>query len=508
MNLPGAFALSAQKRGQKAALSWGDVQFSYGDLFTQSLQFARRLEREFQVRPGDRVGLWIKNCPTFVSALFGILEAGAVVVPINSFLKPDEVIFMLDDAGIDVLITERAMAHAVSTLHARRSSLRPLYIEDFTNSASEGQTEVLTSAPGTESDLALIIYTSGTTGKPKGAMLSHGNLLANVESCRQVLETAEQDRMAILLPMFHSFMLTVGILLPLLSGAEIVIVKSLHPAKNIVEEIIARRITILPAVPQFFRALSHPTVPVDLPLRLCVSGGAPLPMEILREFTRKFPSIPLVEGYGLSEASPVVSINPIHGEKRAGSIGLPIPGVEMSIQNDRGQVLDPSETGELCVRGNNVMLGYWNLPAATAETMRGDWLLTGDIGHRDADGYYFITDRKKDMILVNGINVYPRQIEEALYQILGVKEAAVVGVHDPRKGEHPVAFIVVDEGTVLEEAELQRFLRHQLAEYKVPHRIWFVEQLPHNDTGKILKRELRQKAAEMGTKAFEASGFV
>ncbi len=264
MNLPGAFALCARKRLEKVALSWGDVEFSYGDLLAQSLQLARRLESEFQVHPGDRVGLWVKNCPAFVPALFGILDAGAVVVPINNFLKPDEVSFLLEDAGIDVVITERAMAHGLTVLHARRPSLKALHVEDFANFGSESPAPASPLERG-ESDLALIIYTSGTTGKPKGAMLSHGNLLANVDSCRQVLETAEQDRLAILLPMFHSFMLTVGIFLPLLSGGSIVIVKSLHPAKNIVAGNNPRRVTVLPAVPQFFRALSHAALPRNCP---------------------------------------------------------------------------------------------------------------------------------------------------------------------------------------------------------------------------------------------------
>ena len=197
--------------------------------------------------------------------------------------------------------------------------------------------------------------------------------------------------------------------------------------------------TILPAIPQFFRTLAHAGLPPEQPLRLCVSGGAPLPGEILREFNEKLPGMPLIEGYGLSEASPVVSMNPLAGPWKAGSIGVPIPGVEVSVQNDSGELLPDGQTGELCVRGGNVMLGYWKKPEETAKVIRNGWLLTGDIGYRDEQGYYFITDRKKDMLLVNGINVYPREIEEILYQFPGVKEAAVVGKPDDRRGEQPVA---------------------------------------------------------------------
>jgi len=215
-----------------------------------------------------------------------------------------------------------------------------------------------------------------------------------------------------------------------------------------------------------------------------------LPAEILKEFNAHFP-IPLLEGYGLSEASPVVSLNPIVGRCKPGSIGLPIPQVEMSVQNDAGELLPPGEVGEICVRGGNVMQGYWNQPDETAKALRGDWLLTGDVGYQDSDGYYYITDRKKDMLLVNGINVYPREIEEVLYQFPGVKEAAVVGVPDHRKGELPVAFVAAQENIELEERALLLFLKDRLADYKVPRRVVFLAQLPRNATGKILKPALR-----------------
>jgi long-chain acyl-CoA synthetase len=295
--------------------------------------------------------------------------------------------------------------------------------------------------------------------------------------------------------MFHSFMLTVGVLLPLLVGGSMVVVKSLHQPKNIVQEIIAHEATILPCIPQFFRALANAHLPGNLPLRICISGGAPLPVEILREFNQKM-SVPLLEGYGLSEASPVVSMNPLKGPWKEGSIGVPIPGVVVSVQNDAGQILGPKETGEICVRGGNVMLGYWNQPQESAKVLRNGWLLTGDIGHQDWDGYFYITDRKKDMLLVNGINVYPREIEEILYQVPGVKEAAVIGVPDARRGEQPLAFIATTEGSSLEEKAVLQFVRERLADYKVPRKVVFMPALPRNATGKILKTALRQQAAQ------------
>ncbi|PYJ01963.1 MAG: long-chain fatty acid--CoA ligase, partial [Verrucomicrobia bacterium] len=293
--------------------------------------------------------------------------------------------------------------------------------------------------------------------------------------------------------MFHSYMLTVGIFLPLLTGGSIVLVKSLHPPRNALQEIVRRQTTVLPAIPQFYRNLVGAPMNGSLPCRMCVSGSAPLPAQVLQEFEAKF-QMPLIEGYGLSEASPVVTKNPLGGRRKPGSIGLPIPHVEVSIQDDTGRELGAHEIGELCVRGGNVMQGYWNQPEETAKVMRRGWLLTGDIGYRDADGYYFITDRKKDMLLVNGINVYPREIEEILYQFPGVKEAAVVGKPDSRKGEQTIAFVAANDGVALEERALQQFVRGRLADYKVPRRVVLLAALPRNATGKVLKTALRELA--------------
>jgi long-chain acyl-CoA synthetase len=245
-------------------------------------------------------------------------------------------------------------------------------------------------------------------------------------------------------------------------------------------------------VPSFFRTLAAAPLPSGLPLRICISGGAPLPVEILRDFNRVMP-IPLIEGYGLSEASPVVSMNPLQGPRKEGSIGRPIPGVEISVQDDLGTLLPVGATGEICVRGGNVMQGYWGQPEATARALREGWLLTGDVGHEDSEGFFYITDRKKDMLIVNGINVYPREIEEVLYQIPGVKEAAVVGMPDARRGEQPVAFVAAKDGMRLEEKAILQFVRQKLADYKVPRKITFLLALPRNATGKVLKTALRQQ---------------
>jgi long-chain acyl-CoA synthetase len=529
MNLAGAFAESVHKQPQKIALFWGEREYSYADLWRQSAFVSDHLRHRFEVKPGDRVGLWLKNCPQFIPSMFGILHAGAVVVPINNFFKADEVNYILSDAGIDVLITDAELGAHHRALEHARPNLKLFRIEELEgqesgNGSPKPPTDSITHEivvadvsrrtlpqseksaptdvggyassnptfpPRAESDLAVIIYTSGTTGRPKGAMLSHGNLLHNVESCRIVLQTVSADRFAVLLPLFHSYMLTVGLLLPLLVGGSVVLVKSLHPVRNVLQEILQRQATVIPAIPQFYRSMVNTPIHVPLPLRIAVSGAAPLPVQVLKEFEAKF-HIPLIEGYGLSEASPVVTKNPLDGTRKAGSIGLPIPHVEVSIQDDEGRELGPNEIGEVCVRGGNVMLGYWQQPAETAKVMRQDWLLTGDIGYRDDEGYYFITDRKKDMLLVNGINVYPREIEEILYQSPGVKEAAVIGQPDSRRGEQPIAFVSANDGAVLDEKTLQQFVRRKLADYKVPRKVVILPALPRNATGKILKTTLRE----------------
>jgi long-chain acyl-CoA synthetase len=490
MNLAGSFAASAATHADRPAVFWGDRTFAYSEVAQSANRVGAALIGKFGVQPGDRVALWLKNCPEFVFSVLGILAADAVVVPINSFLKPEETGYILNDAGIDVLICDAELGSHADALRSLRPGLKILHVGEF-------ETLRMASPPPARravGDLAVIIYTSGTTGHPKGAMLSNSNLLHNVASCRRVLETVPDDRFIVILPLFHSYMMCVGLLLPLLTGGSMILVRSMHPIKSLLQEIVAHGGTILPAIPPFYRSLAHALVPPKLPLRLCVSGSAPLPLQVLGEFEEKF-GIPLIEGYGLSEASPVVAKNPIHGVRKPGSIGLPIPDVELSVQDDAGNLLADGQIGEICVRGGNVMMGYWKNPEETAKVMRDGWLLTGDVGRRDEDGYYYITDRKKDMLLVNGSNVYPREIEEILYQYPGVKEAAVIGVPDPRKGEIPVAFVSPIPDVPLDSKQILQFVRERLADYKIPRRIEIIPALPRNATGKILKTSLRGIAA-------------
>lgn len=487
MSLFTAFDAVALSNASRTAIYWGDAELSYAWLGSCAAWVSGKV-RELGLQKDDRVAVWLKNCPEFPAALFGVWRAGGVVTLINNFLKPDEVAYIVKDAGAKIIITDASLAEARTKVSAMMPELKFIDVASF----EEGDVNAA-SVTADASELAALLYTSGTTGHPKGAMLTHGNFLSNVRSCQQCLEITADDKLVVLLPQFHSFMFTVGTLLPLLSGAAILLIKTLHPMKHVLEEIIRRKGTLLPAVPQLHRALAGLPAGLELPLRLCVSGGAPMPLEVLKQFKERWPGIPLIEGYGPTESSPVATVNPIHGPQKAGSVGVPIMDVALSIRDDNGNELPIGSTGEICIQGPNVMQGYWNQPEETALTLRDGWLYTGDIGHRDADNFYYITDRKKDMLLVNGINVYPREVEEVIYQFPGVKEAAVVGMPDQRKGEQPVAFVVAADGVTLDEKSIIHHIREHLADYKVPRHVHFLTALPRNATGKVLKTELRKQ---------------
>ena len=480
----------------RKAVFFGNEVIRYGEVHGRSLGLARLLFDAYAVRPGDRVGLLMKNCPEFIYALYGILFTGATVVPINNFLKPAEIEYILRDAGVRTLITTSADFEPVlNHLRGQLAELRPLDMGavKWGELAAKPLDPLILVRPA---DRAVIIYTSGTTGRPKGAVLTHANLVANIRSIVIVLGNVESDRVVLALPMFHSFMLTVALLLPLSIGASVLIIKSIKPFRRVLFEMIRRRATVFLGIPQIFQALATARIPWWLrwllPLRLAISGSAPLSGETLRRFSERF-RFPLREGYGLSEAAPVVCFNPIHGASKAGSVGPAIPGVQVRIFDAQDHELGVGQDGEVVVRGDNVMLGYWNQEEATAATLRDGWLRTGDIGRLDEEGYLYITDRKKDMLLVHGNNVYPREIEEIIYQIPGVREVAVVGRSDPHHGELPVAFVVPAENTTLQSQAILKFCRERLANYKLPREIRVqTEPLPRNATGKILKTELRK----------------
>ncbi len=478
----------AATQPRKVCIFWGKERITYAELAAYIEQYANCLHAAHGVRPGDRVGILLKNSPEFIYALYAVLKSGATVVPINTFLKAPEIQHIVDDCQLKCLVTSADFDETISKVQG--VAVVPL--------AKLGQ-DADTGAnwpPVSPTELAVIIYTSGTTGKSKGAMLTHDNITSNVRSCIKALEPTKADRLTLLLPMFHSFMLTVCIFTPLSMGAGIVLIKSVQPFKLAMREIIRNRATILVGIPQLFQALADAKIPFwlhwVLKLHLAVSGAAPLPGETLAKFDRKF-HFPLLEGYGLSEASPVVSFNPIRGVRKAGSVGVPLPGVQVKIFDDHDQELAADQLGEIVVSGPNVMRGYYNHPEETAAALRNNWLHTGDMGKKDADGYIYIVDRRKEMLLVRGMNVYPREIEEVLHQFPNVREAAVVPKPDEKRGEVPIAFVSPVEGAKLEPGAILSFCRERLADYKIPREIRVVESLPRTATGKIAKLELKKQ---------------
>jgi long-chain acyl-CoA synthetase len=473
---------------RKICIFWGSERFTNADVAARIDAYGARLQAGYGVRKGDRVGILLKNRPEFIFTLYAALKSGATVVPINTFLKAPEIQHILDDCQLKCLITTEDFDETVSKLE--RVTVVPL------SALSVVGPPTATWASTDPGDLAVIIYTSGTTGKSKGAMLTHANVASNVASCIKALEGTKDDRLTLLLPMFHSFMLTVGIFTLLSMGAGIVLIRSVQPFKAAMREIIRNRATILVGIPQLFQALADAKIPFwlhwVLKLRLAVSGAAPLPGETLAKFDRKF-HFPLLEGYGLSEASPVVSFNPIRGVRKAGSVGLPLPDIEVRIFDDNGHELPPGQVGEIGVHGPNVMRGYYNQTEETTAALRDGWLHTGDMGKKDDDGYIYVVDRRKEMLLVRGMNVYPREIEEVLHQFPNVREAAVVPKPDEKRGEVPIAFVSTVNGAKIEPNDLLRFCRDRLADYKVPREIRVLQDLPRTATGKIAKLELKKQ---------------
>jgi long-chain acyl-CoA synthetase len=455
------------------------------------------------ITPGDRVGLYCPNVPEFVVAYLGIIKAGAVVVPVNLLIQPGEVVYILDDAGARGLIHHAALADKVAAIRPQLpkvtvwcgigAAAREPGDLDFIEMTAAGRLEA---APAVDpaKDLAAILYTSGTTGFPKGAMLSHHNLVSNTHSVVGGLQLRPgEDRLLVVLPMFHSFAATVGMLTPALHGLAMVPVPRFDPA--LVSDSIAREgATVFLGVPSMYGLILR----IDdeqaakwAGIRFGVAGGAAMPVEVMRKFEERF-GFPILEGDGPTECSPVTCVNPVDGVRKPGSVGLPVPDVAFRILDDAGETLACGEIGEICVSGPNVMQGYWGLPEATAETFAGEWLRTGDLGYLDEDGYLFMVDRKKDMIIVNGMNVYPRMIEEVLYAHPDVIEAAVIGEPHGSHGEIVVAYVVGREGEQPDGRVLREYCREHLGPHQMPRRFEVRDSLPKNATGKILKRELRR----------------
>lgn len=511
MNLSLALEQVAQQHPNKEAYIFNNSTQTYKELNESIDNFARNLA-SLGIGQGDHIGILLGNCPQFIVGLYGALRVGATVIPINPTYTADEISYILKNGDVKAVVILDKMV----PLFEHVDAMLPLVNHYFVVETSENQCQSATlenklksfsslmeQATNTvrfpelnEDDTAIILYTSGTTGKPKGAMLTHKNVYSNAKDSMEFLNMGVKDTVIATLPMFHVFCLTVALNGPLISGSTVLIVPQFSP-NEIFQLTKEYKATVFAGVPTMYNFLYQLPEgnPEDLQsLNLCISGGASMPVALLENFEKKF-NVRVSEGYGLSEASPVTCFNPLDRPRKAGSIGTNIVNVENKVVDPEGKEVAVGEVGELVVKGPNVMKGYYKLPEETAAALKGGWLHTGDLAKQDEDGYFYIVDRKKDMIIVGGYNVYPREVEEVLYNHPEVVEAAVVGVPDPNYGEAVRAFVVIKNDSPLTESLLHEYCQEHLAKYKVPNAIDFLDELPKNTTGKILRRALRDQLA-------------
>jgi long-chain acyl-CoA synthetase len=493
---------SADRSPDKVALIDGDRSITYADL-AQDVRRAAAAFAEAGVRKGDRVALLLGNVPGFVIALHGALATGAVVAPLNDMLTPEEIAYILADAGATALVAQRELAPVGLSVRDRVPSLGPVFVTDggrvprgtasFDRAlAGAGNAPV---ADISQDDLALLAYTAGTTASPKAAMLTHGNLLANLDQVAQVplLREVESDVVLLALPLFHIYGLNAALGLTLREGATAVLMDRFDPADSL-EAVRRHGVTVLPGAPPMFSAWLRAAGSTDVDLssvRLAVSGAAALPGDVLEAFRERF-GITIWEGYGLTETAPVVTTNAMGERAKPGSIGRPLPGVEVRIVDEEDDEAPEGDPGEIEVRGPNVFRGYWKREEESKQAFRDGWFRTGDVAYRDDDGYLFIVDRSKDLVIVSGFNVYPREVEEAVMSHPKVADCAVVGVPDERTGEAVRALVVPRPGEEVTEEDVLEHCRSRLARFKLPRHIAFVDSLPRHASGKVLRRQLRE----------------
>jgi long-chain acyl-CoA synthetase len=496
-NLGNNLTRTAVEHGERPAVRLDEQVMSYSDLLTGAQRVAGLL-RGRGVGPGDRVGLVLPNVAPFPVLFYGAVAAGCVVVPMNPLLKAREVTYYLEDSGASIVFAWHAMAEevekAAGVVGIDFVSVDPADFADLL-ADQEPVTDVVDRA---DDDTVVLLYTSGTTGQPKGAELTHANLITNAALSAETLVELEPDDVVMgCLPLFHCFGLTVGLNAAVLTGACLTLVPRFDPVKAL--EVIARdRVTVFEGVPTMYTAmLNAPDAQsYDVSsLRTCVSGGSAMPVEVMRNFEETFGCV-VLEGYGLSETSPVASFNQPHLERKPGSIGVPVRGVEMRVFDDDGAEVETGEVGEIVIRGENVMKGYWAREDATKEAIKDGWFHSGDMAKQDEDGYFYIVDRKKDLIIRGGYNVYPREVEEALHRHDAVAEVAVIGVPHPELGEEVAAAVALKADAHATEEELREFAKGELAAYKYPRHVWIVDELPKGPTGKILRREVKPPATE------------
>jgi long-chain acyl-CoA synthetase len=493
-NLAETLAATVQQHGERTAIKLDDLELNYGIVDEASARAAGIL-REAGIGEGDRVGIMLPNVPYFPFFFFGAMRLGAIVVPMNPLLKDREVGFHLNDSGAKTLVAWHQFEQA-ATDGANEAGAEAIIVKPGETEERLGKAEpVKDVADRDDDDTAIILYTSGTTGTPKGAELTHGNLRSAAQIAVDLVDADETNVTLGALPLFHVFGLTSGLNSAVRGGGSLTLLPRFDAGKAL--EIIERdKVTTLLGVPTMYSAILHDEAADGADtssLELCVSGGAAMPVEVLRAFEDKF-DCKVLEGYGLSETCGIATFNRPDRERKAGSIGIPVDGVELKLVDEDGEEVPQDEVGEVLIRGPVVMKSYWDRPDATAETLVDGWLKTGDMGTVDEDGYYAIVDRKKEMIIRGGFNIYPRELEEVLYEHPAVREAAVVGLPHESLGEEVGAAIALKDGESAEPDELRAYMKDRVAAYKYPRVIWIVDDLPKGPTGKILKREVEVPA--------------
>jgi long-chain acyl-CoA synthetase len=491
-NIADLLSRTADLRPDHVAIMVDEDKLSYAELDRAAARVAGLL-RAKGVRPGDRVGIMLPNVAHFAVCYYGALRVGAEIVPMNPLLKEREVAFYLGDSEAQVILAWHQFADAAHA-GAEQAGVECVLVEPGEFEAllqrCQSDDEVLDRQPD---DTAVILYTSGTTGKPKGAELTHQNILRNVEVTVGLFGLDQRAVTLGALPFFHAFGQTCALNATVSVGGTLTLIPRFDAGKALT--ILQRdAVTAFEGVPTMYAAMLHhdnADTADTAALEVCVSGGAAMPVEIMRAFEAKF-GCQVLEGYGLSETSPLASFNRRDRERKPGSIGLPIDGVEMRLVDNDGNPVAEDDVGEIQIRGHNVMKGYWHRPEATAEAIDPEgWFSTGDIARIDEDGYFFIVDRKKELVIRGGFNIYPREIEEVLYEHPDVREAAVIGIPHPDLGEEVAAAVALKSGAQSTPEVLRDFVKQRVAAYKYPRRVWLVDELPKGPTGKIVKREIK-----------------
>ncbi|MBT2699682.1 long-chain fatty acid--CoA ligase [Bacillus sp. ISL-40] len=501
---------TTEKYPDNNALSFYGRKFSYQQLNSLVHNFTSALQQN-QVQKGDRVAIMLPNCPQYVISYYGILTAGAIVTQVNPMSVERELEYILKDSGAETIVVLDAIYPRVKSVQALTNlkniivvSLQPSGHEfapdrSFESFLTESNGSILPIEMDPEHDVAILQYTGGTTGRSKGAMLTHRNVLANVIQCYEFFKEEMEignERFLTVIPLFHVFGMSSCMNLSIFTASESIMLPRFE-LEEVLNTIKNEQPTVFPGVPTMYVVItSHPRAEEYgiNSIKTCNSGSAPMPLELLRSFEKKTSS-KILEGYGLSEASPTTHCNPPFSVRKPGSVGIGVPSTEYKIVDlaTGTEAVPVGELGEVIIKGPQIMKGYWNMPEETANTLRDGWLYTGDIAKVDEDGYLYIVDRKKDLIIASGFNVYPRDIEEVLYEHPAVQEAVCIGVPDPYRGEDVKAVIVLKAGKTVTEEEIIQYCKQNLAAYKVPRNVEFRDQLPKTNVGKILRRALRDE---------------